>query len=65
MGKFKMYDAVRATKDKDFIHPVEHVEKSSEGTIFLICEAKGTIGYLVEIDNEVYDFKEDEIEAAG
>lgn len=62
MGKFKLYDVVRVIKDKDFIYPVERVKKGSEGTIVEICEAKGTIGYLVEINNEVYDFLEDEIE---
>ncbi len=62
MGKFKLYDEVRVTKDKDFIRPVERVKKGSEGTIVEICEDEGTIGYLVEIDNEVYDFLENEIE---
>ena len=62
MGKFKLYDAVRVIEDKDFICPVECVKKGSEGTIVEICEGKGTIGYIVEIDNEVYDFLEDEIE---
>ena len=62
MGKFKLYDVVRVIKDKDFICPVERVKKGSEGTIVDICEDKGTIGYIVEIDNEVYDFLGDEIE---
>lgn len=62
MEKFKLYDVVRVIKDKDFICPVERVKKGSEGTIVEICEDKGTIGYIVEIDNEVYDFLEDEIE---
>ncbi len=62
MEKFKLYDVVRVIKDKDFICPVERVKKGSEGTIVEICEDKGTTGYIVEIDNEVYDFLEDEIE---
>ena len=65
MEKFKLYDEVRVIKDKDFIYPVEHVKKGAEGTIVLICEKKGKIGYLVEIDSEVYDFKDDEIEVIG
>jgi hypothetical protein len=65
MEKFKLYDEVRAIKDKDFICPVERVKKGAEGTIVLICEKKGKIGYLVEINNEVYDFKDDEIEVIG
>ena len=65
MGKFKLYDVARVIKDKDFICPVEHVKKGSEGTIVEICEDKGTVGYIVEIDNEVYDFLENEIEAIG
>lgn len=65
MEKFKLYDVVRVIKDKDFICPVERVKKGSEGTIVEICEDKGTIGYIVEIDNEVYDFLEDEIEIIG
>ena len=65
MGKFKLYDVVRVIKDKDFICPVERVKKGAEGTIVEICEDEGTIGYIVEIGNEVYDFLEDEIEAIG
>ena len=65
MGKFKLYDEVRVIKDKDFICPVEHVKKGLEGTIVEICEDKGTIGYIVEINNDVYDFLENEIEVIG
>ena len=65
MGKFKLYDVVRVIKDKDFICPVERVKSGTEGTIVEICEDKGTIGYIVEIDNEVYDFLENEIEVIG
>ena len=55
MEKFKLYDVVRIIKDKDFICPAEHV-KGSEGTIVEICEDKGTVGYIVEIDNDVFVF---------
>ncbi len=65
MEKFKLYDAVRVIKNKDFICPAEHMKKGSEGTIVEICEDKGTVSYLVEIDNDVYDFLENEIEAIG
>lgn len=42
----------RIIKNKDFICPAENVKKDSEGTIVEICEDKGTVDYLVEIDNE-------------
>ncbi len=63
MEKSKLHDVVRIIKDKDFICPAERVKKGSEGTIAEICEDKGTAGYIVEIDNDVFDFLEDEIEA--
>ncbi len=63
MEEFKLYDVARIIKDKDFICTAERVKKGSEGTIAEICEDKGTAGYIVEIDNDVFDFLEDEIEA--
>ena len=65
MRKPKLYDIVRITKDKDFLCPVERVKEGAEGTIVMICEAHGKTGYLVEIENEVYDFQEDEFEING
>lgn len=63
-GKFKLYDVVRIIEDKDFICPVEHMKKGSEGTIVEICEDEEVVSYIVEIGNEVYDSLE-EIEAVG
>lgn len=40
MGEFKLYDVVRVIKDKDFICPVEHMNKGLEGTIVLIFEKR-------------------------
>lgn len=62
MKKIKLFDIVRTLVDKDFICPSEHVKKDSIGTVVEICENHGKVGYIVEIDGEIYDFLENEIE---
>lgn len=62
MKKFELYDIVKLIKDKDFVCPREHVIKGSTGRIVDICKKGDKIGYIVEINDNVYDFFEDEIE---
>ncbi len=62
MKKIKLFDIVKTLVDKDFICPTEHVKKDSIGTVVDICENQSKVGYIVEIDGEIYDFLENEIE---
>ncbi len=62
MKNIKLYDVVKVLVDKNFICPVEHVKKGSIGTIVDICKKNNKTGYIVELDDEVYDFEENEIE---
>ena len=62
MKNIKLYDVVKVLVDKNFICPVEHVKKGFIGTVVDICKKNDKTGYIVEIDNDVYDFEEDEIE---
>ena len=62
MKNIKLYDVVKVLVDKNFICPVEHVKKGSIGTIVDICKKSNKTGYIVELDDEVYDFEENEIE---
>lgn len=62
MKKIKLFDVVKTLIDKDFICPTEHIGKDSTGTVVEICESQGKVGYIIEIDGEIYDFLENEIE---
>ncbi len=62
MKNITLYDVVKVLVDKTFICPVEHVKKGSVGTVVDISKKNDKTGYIVEIDDEVYDFEEDEIE---
>ena len=62
MQKLNLYDNVKLMKDKDFICPKERVIKGSVGKIVDICKKGDKTGYIVEINDNVYDFFGDEIE---
>ena len=62
MKNIKLYDVVKVLVDKNFICPVERVKKGSIGSVVDISKKNDKTGYIVEIDDEVYDFEEDEIE---
>lgn len=62
MKNIKLYDYVIVLKDKDFICPTLHVKKGSIGTVVYITTQDNETGYIVEIDNQVYGFEEDEID---
>ena len=62
MKNIKLYDYVIVLKDKDFITPTLHVKKGSIGSVVYIVNENNQVGYIVEIDNQVYGFEEDEIE---
>lgn len=59
----KEFDYVVVVADKTFLSPKCIVRKGSTGIVTdILKDDKGNIGFLVEIDNEVYDFEENEIE---
>ena len=59
----KDFSFVEVKQDKSFITPKRFVKKGSKGYVVdIVKNSKGSIGYLVEIDNEVYDFKEEELQ---
>ncbi len=62
MQKLKLYGNVKLIEDKDFICPKERVIKGTVGKIVDICKKGDKMGYIVEINDNVYDFFEDEIE---
>lgn len=62
MKNIKINDIVKILKDKDFICPAEHVKKGSLGRVCEIIKQDDSVGYLVEIDYDIFDFEEDEIE---
>jgi len=62
MKNIKLYDTVRVLEDKKLICPVEKVKKDSIGTVVEICVKNNKTGYIVEINNEIFDFVESEIE---
>lgn len=62
MKNIELFDVVETLVDKKFICPVEYVKKGSIGTVVEICKNGNKVGYIAEINNEVYDFVEEEIE---
>lgn len=59
----KEFSFVEVKEDKNFDTPKCVVKKGSKGYVVdIVKNSKGSIGYLVEIDNEVYDFKEEELQ---
>ena len=62
MKNIKINDIVIILKDKDFICPIEHVKKSSLGRVCEVIAKDDSVGNIVEIDYDIYDFGEDEIE---
>ena len=54
MKNIKLYDYVIILKDKDFITPTLHVKKGSIGSVVYIVNENNQVGYIVEIDNQVY-----------
>ncbi len=62
MKNIKINDIVIVLKDKDFTCPVQHVIKGSKGRVCEVIEKNNKIGYIVEIDYDVFDFEEDEID---
>ena len=62
MKNIKINDIVIILKDKDFICPIEHVKKGSLGRVCEVIAKDDSVGYIVEIDYDIYDFREDEIE---
>ncbi len=62
MKNIEINDIVIVLKDKDFTCPVQHVKKGSKGRVCEVIEKNNKIGYIVEIDFDIFDFKEGEIE---
>ncbi len=62
MKNIKINDIVIVLKDKNFICPVQHVKKDSIGRVCEVIKEGNSVGYLVEIDDDVFDFEDDEIE---
>ncbi len=63
MVMIKEFLFVEVNQDKSFIIPKRLVEKGSKGYVVdIVTNFKGHIRYLVEIDNNVYDFKEEEFQ---
>lgn len=65
MENIKLFDIVEIKKDKDFICPRCSVKGGSIGTVVeIVTNEKNKTGYIVEINNEVFDFTRDEIKLA-
>jgi len=58
----KDFTYVEVKIDKRFTTPNREVKKGSRGYVVdVVKNQKGQIGYLVEIDNKVFDFVESEL----
>ncbi len=58
----KQFDNVEVIVDKTFLSPKCIIKKGSTGTVTdILKDNEGRIGFLVEINNRVYDFEENEI----
>ena len=58
----KQFSYVEIKEDKNFITPKRQVKKGSRGYVVDIAtNSLGKIGYLVEIDNKIFDFVESEL----
>ncbi len=62
MKNIKVNDIIIVLKDKDFICPVQHVKKGIIGRVCDVIEENNEVGYIVEIDYDIFDFEEDEID---
>ena len=58
----KLFSYVKTKKDKTFSTPKRFVKGNSFGHVVEILTEKNSTEYLVEIDNEVYEYFEDELE---
>jgi len=58
----KEFSYVEVKNDKKFTTPSREVKKGSRGYVVdVVKNSRGEIGYLVEIDNKIFDFIECEL----